>query len=108
MFVNNDRGIVRRVEPAVKLDSQLGSKKKQTQHMIRPIAAGVPRSLGNGKTLCSVKIRRRDSHEKNPLQPVAGRLSSISVMGRLHSMAMANPAPDSNRSTRTTAPSLSS
>src|ERR1039458_7525116 len=26
-------------------------------------------------------------------------------MGRLHAMAMANPAPDSNRSTRTTSPS---
>lgn len=41
-------------------------------------------------------------------QPAAGRTLSISVMGRLQSMAMANPAPDSNRSTRTTSPSLSS
>jgi hypothetical protein len=58
---------VRRVEPAVKRHSQLGSKKKETQHMGRVIclvAAEIPRSCGNEcKTPRSVKTHRRDSHE---------------------------------------------
>jgi len=47
---------------------------------------------------------RFDTHKgKGKPQPVAGRFST-SVMGRLHSMATANPAPASSRSTRTTLP----
>ena len=63
MSVNNDGGIVRRVEPAVKRDSRLGSKKKTDPHMICLIAAGVTAGR-NARRPAVSRSAARDSHER--------------------------------------------
>lgn len=71
MSVNNDGGIVRRVEPAVKRDSRLGSKKKTDPHMICLIAAGV--TAGRNARRPAVSRFAAETLTKDPPQPVAGR-----------------------------------